>query len=592
MGVPNLFPWLIKYFPNAQIHFQDGETNFIVDNLYLDSNGALHEAFQNEFNYGEHPKIIVKDDNLTYDEKVRRGFEKFFALIKNIIKTVTPTKRLYIAIDGPAPIAKQTEQRKRRYASVKLKNIKKDDVKKSSPTSPEITFNSNVITPGTQFMLELTKFMNYSIRKELNENMMWRNLEVIFSPPTVPGEGEHKCLEHIRSLPKSVRDAEKFCIWGPDGDLIMLTLATHLQHIQLFRKDQFEFGYLDVLDMGLVRKNLNSAMGVPHRTPDESIDDFILIGFFVGNDFLPKVRMFYMLQDGLNLMLGVYSEISNRGKINVLTTVSNGKKTPSFQGFKAFVNKVASYEKRYISDQVKVPIKDPRFKNETLLKHITKLNKTDGSIDYKFDFENYRIDYYEKCGIEGEKVEELIRNMCFDYLKSMFWVFIYYLDKLPSWTHFYRYHYAPLMTDLARIMNSLTSDEIKILYKFDFDQPSPPFVQLLTVLPPISSYLLPKPFELAFNNEKLKELGVYPDDFDVDYEGVTKEHMGVAKLPFVDVKVVKCMYDPIFSRLKNEYVRNAPGKNWLFKFDTNFLADYFSDYGNIKNLRVTKNELK
>jgi 5'-3' exoribonuclease 1 len=106
----------------------------------------------------------------------------------------------YIAIDGVAPRAKLNQQRSRRFRSAKdlaeatkgkkIVPVDGADVGVVDPYAG--AFDSNCITPGTEFLLRISECIRYFIRKKIKEDPLWRKLSVIFSGPEVPGEGEHK----------------------------------------------------------------------------------------------------------------------------------------------------------------------------------------------------------------------------------------------------------------------------------------------------------------------------------------------------------------------------------------------------------------
>ena len=92
-------------------------------------------------------------------------------------------------------------------------------------TSNEQSFDSNCITPGTQFMDYLSKYIDWYIKNKISTEEKWQNIEIIFSTEKAPGEGEHKLINYMRYYGDP---NDTFCIHGLDADLIMLALGTHL----------------------------------------------------------------------------------------------------------------------------------------------------------------------------------------------------------------------------------------------------------------------------------------------------------------------------------------------------------------------------
>lgn len=59
-------------------------------------------------------------------------------------------------------------------------------------------WDSNAITPGTPFMDLLAQSLRYWVVQKMNTDPGWKDIEVIISDASVPGEGEHKIMDFIR----------------------------------------------------------------------------------------------------------------------------------------------------------------------------------------------------------------------------------------------------------------------------------------------------------------------------------------------------------------------------------------------------------
>lgn len=133
--------------------------------------------------------------------------------------------------DGVAPRAKMNQQRSRRFRSAQEAKEKDEDKEeflkmlKSQNGSvvhedaeamvKKKTWDHNVITPGTPFMDILAASLRYWCAYKVNTDPAWEKvgslsviteqntdssqMKVIISDATVPGEGEHKIMEFIRS---------------------------------------------------------------------------------------------------------------------------------------------------------------------------------------------------------------------------------------------------------------------------------------------------------------------------------------------------------------------------------------------------------
>ena len=111
-----------------------------------------------------------------------------------MIKLINPTDLVYIAIDGVAPLAKIKQQRFRRFKSVK-ESAELAPVYAHFKVQPK-SYDSNMISPGTEFMQCLSKrireYVENVLIPEKSKPGPKDELKVILSDTSVPGEGEQK----------------------------------------------------------------------------------------------------------------------------------------------------------------------------------------------------------------------------------------------------------------------------------------------------------------------------------------------------------------------------------------------------------------
>jgi 5'-3' exoribonuclease 1 len=184
-------------------------------------------------------------------------------------------------------------------------------------------------------MHKLTQQLKYFINKKVSEDVDWQGCEVVLSGHEVPGEGEHKIMEYIR-LAKAQPEYDpnvRHCLYGLDADLIMLGLLSHDPHFCLLREEvtfgrqnkakskELEHQNFYLMHLCIVREYLelefqelkeDGALGFPFDL-ERVIDDFILMAFFVGNDFLPNLPNLHINEGALALMFKVYKTILPKG---------------------------------------------------------------------------------------------------------------------------------------------------------------------------------------------------------------------------------------------------------------------------------------
>jgi len=313
-------------------------------------NGVIHNC--------SHPKVDDAKFRIT-EEQIYIGI---FHYVEMLFSKIKPKNTFFIAVDGVAPRAKMNQQRSRRFRAAQTAlELKQEALSKGEVLPDEDPFDSNCITPGTEFMAKLSVQMDYFIKKKMNEDANWRKVNVIFSGHDVPGEGEHKIMDYIRYL-KTLPNYNpnlRHCIYGLDSDLIVLSLISHEPHFALLREEiifgrqkksdsnsvfNFESQLFYLLHTANLREYINAEFTMLKKVKgfdfdlEKIIDDFALMTFFVGNDFLPNLPSLEINQNAFGILFELYKQLvptigylHDRGKLNIKT-------------FETFIGHLKKYE--------------------------------------------------------------------------------------------------------------------------------------------------------------------------------------------------------------------------------------------------------
>ncbi|ETN84850.1 XRN 5'-3' exonuclease [Necator americanus] len=626
MGVPKFYRWISERYPCLSEVISDTEIPEF-DNLYLDMNGIIHNC--------SHPN----DDDVHFRISQEQIFTDIFAYIDKLFNIIRPKKVFFLAVDGVAPRAKMNQQRARRFMSARTAEEQiQAHLRKGEELPEEKRFDSNCITPGrsepavgckksTLFMAELHRDLSKWLGTKVEKDPAWHGIRVYLSGHDCPGEGEHKIMDFIRH--ERTLDGydpnTRHCMYGLDADLLMLGMCSHEPHFSLLREEvkfnrplpkksgaapqrtnpsQINF---HLLHLSLLREYLSwefhplkASLPFPYDV-ERVIDDWVLMGFLVGNDFIPHLPHVHIHDDALPLLYQTY--------IQVLPTLEGMFKTQDLQELQlspaessddaidvadissddeaAFIS---SDEEERNSDDLDEELPDGGLESAAEL--LSRLN-ADPDVDEgeselcdalmaaelkemdDKEFENNvescwtktvsnsfrrhkRLYYREKMEYANITKSEL-REQAEGYVRAIQWNLHYYYKGCVSWNWFYPHHYSPYISDVVDFSNMDMS--------FDLGEPFKPFEQLLAVLPSASADCLPSPFRDLMCSKESPIADFYPTDFRTDLNGKKNDWEAVVLIPFIDeARLLSAVQSKVALLTPEENARNSIGKILLFSF--------------------------
>lgn len=547
MGIPLFFRYLVNNYDDI---ISSNKKLLNCNNLYLDLNCAIHYCCREILKDVEYSK----QNKNKIEEKMLNNVLKYIELLYDYSK---PNKLLFIAVDGPAPKAKMIQQRQRRfkkfYDKIKLNEILQEEGIEIPPDKEE--WDTNAITPGTIFMDKLAHKLKYT----LPNNPKYSKINIIISDSNIPGEGEHKLLDHIRTnFDKNKNDSN--VIYGLDADLIMLCLVSRVPDIYLLRetvefdnsihKSGYKFLYLDIAKL---RKHLLyeicERIQKYHHTEEEEyklIDDYIAMSFILGNDFIPHAPSVSIKNSGIDLMFDLYTRFYDEYKENL---VNKNTKKINHNFFKTLFRDLGLMEDSLLSDFNKKRSRKRKpnrvYESEydrqrDLLNLFPQFNRETEEFINQGELD-WRDRYYQKLfDINNPNDSENryeIDKICHLYLEGIFWNFHYYNYGCISYEWCYPYAYPPTFNDLYNYMDRFISD-INLL-DIPKARPVKPFEQLLMVLPQQSSHLLPREYGRLMLDENSDIIEYYPSRYEI--ETTNKYYLWECspKLPYVITQNIK-----------------------------------------------------
>jgi 5'-3' exonuclease len=233
---------------------------------------------------------------------------------------------------------------------------------------------------------------------------------------------------------------------------------------------------------------MNNGQEMTNEQEKNCIYDYILLCFFLGNDFMPHFPAINIRTGGVDKMLNAYKATIGGTSENL----TDGKKI-IWKNVRKLVQHLANSEEDFIKTETKSRDRREKFNypDET---PEDKYKKFEAIPTYKRTIEKFinpfkpdwQTRYYKSLfNIDIDDVRR--KQICVNYLEGLEWTLKYYTTGCPDWRWCYKYNYPPLLCDL---MEFIPYFDTEFIQQKSYN-PVSEMVQLCYVLPKQSLIFLP-----------------------------------------------------------------------------------------------------
>lgn len=498
MGIPYYFYTLTKSYNGIVSNVQP-----VNPDIYcIDFNGIIHPVSA---------KIISESEKVDEQDIITQLYKK----VENDIEKIKP-KQTIICVDGVAPVAKMIQQRKRRYLSVYRNKIDNNYVK----------WDTNCITPGTNFM----KSLNVYFKKQIRYNLL--PTKMIYSGSDEPGEGEHK----IFTILQKEDDQTSVMINGLDADLIILCLMSHRKNIYLMREsEENTYVSIDNLRIAILQELANKWKINYHEDAyadiaKDIIESYCVMCSLLGNDFIPHLLTLNLKTNGLDKLLTCtgssypsYGLLVQESKINysalcdILQQLSKNENIEIYEETERYLKKSVNTRGKVNSELYAIKNKD-----EVADKIYTNIS-------------NWRHIYYKHIFHANTSIDSSVISMaCNSFITGIYWTYAYYKKKDYDNTWYYPYAYPPTLRDISNYAIGNTEPIMK-----NNLQELSSNLQLMVVLPIESKCILETKYQKKMEDLKSGMSHLYPKEYKI--HTYLKTHLWECSpiLPMINIEFLR-----------------------------------------------------